>query len=71
MSLYNIQCGSNAVDHFDIYNDNTFTRTHSIEGTGSVYSYNIAIGQYRQYVVYSDDIIIMPMPCFAKSTMIL
>lgn len=58
MSIYNIQCGPNAVDHFDLYEDCTFSRTHLIEGTGSVISYNITIGQYRKYVVFSDDIII-------------
>ena len=74
MSNYNIQCGPNAVDHFDLYKNNTYTRTHSIEGTGSINSYNITIGQYNQYVVYSDDIIIkdgiteLCDGCFSKSS---
>lgn len=70
---YNSKCGSNAIDNYDDYyrwNDGTYSRSHYVEGTGSVNSCNGS--NYGSS--YSDDYNIqggiteLNDGCFSKSS---
>ena len=68
---YNTKCGPNAVDNYDsyVYYDDSYHRSHSIEGTGLITSCNVR-GYSKDFDTYTiqSGITELGDGCFSKSS---